>query len=670
MKTFNSFLLFESKRFVSKRNSIIIFLMLFFLLYFVKTGIIQYESTPKDNEEFKKIEKLQVAQCTNYGQYGAMGIRMLFSPSPISVFFANTGIISNLTAVIDSAARHNIYSPLKGKNGFVLKNFGFTDFSGFILYFGSLLALLFGFDTFHREEYLKFLSSIANYRKVFLFITVARVILLSLTLLFFMGVSLLMVVLNKLKFSSSDYSQFINFFLVILLTLVLFFVLGTITSTMKSKMTGLMTLATIWFVLIFFIPAAIHAFVTGRAESMTPIYKLEFEKLRILMAFERKAYNVEGRFDKKKAISKAERDLVEGYIKNEFSKIQNLEFEMQAQMKHNIQIYQDLSILFPSTYYSSATNEISSKGYDNLIDFYQTTHNLNIAFVRYYTDQIFYYNNFTNVKSFIKGDENMYLARSRVPSNFGLGLVLLLFYIMILSGISYIRYKRGLFDFTADWQGGLKNPPLFLEGGELRPFYVEDSRFAQQMYNLLSGQNHLFKMGGFEGKIFVEEKDIVAEPLEVDFLYLCRLKNIPEDITAGALVHLVNRVLGLRQKAKGEPGKIPVSTSTSAISYGKKNISRLDRLEREDLLLTLLRHQTRSIYLLNDISKGFSINFVLKLKKQMEELSRDKALVIYLTSDYHPPVKTLRKEETFFNHTTWKDVVGSLEGITDDDENQ
>lgn len=149
---------------------------------------------------------------------------------------------------------------------------------------------------------------------------------------------------------------------------------------------------------------------------------------------------------------------------------------------------------------------------------------------------------------------------------------------------------------------------------------------------------------------------------------------MPGDITAGALVHLVNRILGHRLKAKGESGNIQISLrrssppSTPKISYGKKSIVQLDRLEREDLLLTLLRHQTRPIYLLNDISKGLSINFVLKLKKQMEELCRDKALIIYLTSDYHPPVKTLRKEETFFNHTTWKDVVGSLEGIAGDDE--
>lgn len=112
----------------------------------------------------------------------------------------------------------------------------------------------------------------------------------------------------------------------------------------------------------------------------------------------------------------------------------------------------------------------------------------------------------------------MYYARSRVPSNFGLGIGILLFYIFLLVGISYRQYKRSLFGFTDDWQGGLKNPRVFMEAGELRPFYVEDQRFAHQMYNLLSGQNQLFKAQGFEGKVFIEENDIVATPPGSGFL--------------------------------------------------------------------------------------------------------------------------------------------------------
>jgi hypothetical protein len=673
MNTFNSFLLFESKRFVCKRNFVIVLLLLFFLLYFVQTGISQYDKTLKNNEEFKNIEMLKVARYINYAQYGAIGIRMLFSPSPISVFFSNTGIISNMTAIVDTSFRHKIYNSLKGKNGFVLKSFGFTDFSGIILYFGSLIALLYGFESFQHKDYLKFLSSISNYRKVFIYIMVSRMLLLLLTLILLMVISLLLLIVNKLNLSINDYSQFLNFCLVTLLMFIVFFVLGTITSTMKSKVAGLTTLTVIWFVLVFFIPAAIHAVISGRAESMTRIYQLEFEKFKTFTDFEQRALKNEGRFLKEKEIPQSERDLAENYLKNEFRRIQSLETEMQTQMKSNILLYQSMSILFPSTFYFSSTNEISSKGYDNLIDFYSTTHDLKIKFVRYYTNQVFYHNNFSKVKSFIKGDENMYYARSRVPGNFGLGIGILLFYIIVLGWFSYRRYTRAIFGYTEDWQSGLKNPRLLLEKGELRPFYVEDARFSIQMYNLLSGQNQPFKESGFEDKIYIDDKDIVLQPPEEDFFYICRLRSMPGDIKAGSLIKLVTRILGIRRKSKGESGKIPIAGSipiTSPVEYGHKPISQLTRLERGHLLLSLLRHETRGIYLINDIGKGLSINFVLQLKKQMEEMSRDGALIIYLTSDYHPPVKTLRKEETFFNHTTWKDVVGSLEGIAVDEDEE
>jgi ABC-type transport system involved in multi-copper enzyme maturation permease subunit len=672
MNTFSSFFLFESKRFLCKRNAVIMLLLMFFLLYFVQTGINQYQETLKNNEEFKKIEKLMVAKYKTYSQYGATGIRMLFSPSPISVFFGNTGVISNLTAFLDSAARLRIFNSLKGKNGFVLKSFGFTDFSGIILYFGSLIALLFGFDSFHHKEYLRFLSSISNHRNVFVHIVLARIILLILTLMIIMGTSLILLTLNRLNLKPHDLSQFLNFCLVTLLLLLLFFFLGTIASTMKSKMVGLMTVTVIWFVLVFFIPAAIHAIIAGKAESITPVYQIEFQQFKELLDFEHRAITQQGVFNKEGKIPQEEIDLMESYWNKEYTNIHKHEAKMQSQMKTNISLYQGLSIFFPSTFYFSATNEISSKGYDNLMQFYQTSGDLKLRFTRYYINQIFYYSNYSKVKSFINGDENMYYASSRVPGNFLFGIIVLMLYIVILSGVSFIRYKKSVFGFELDWKGGLKNPRLMLDTGDLRPFYVEDSRFASQLYNLLSGEIMAFKENGFEDKIYIDDFDMVLEPRERDFFYICRLRSMPGDIKAGALLKLVTRILGIRRKEKGESGKILLSNAPQASKapYSNKPISRLNRMEREDLLLSLLRHETRPIYLINDISKNLSIGFVLRLTKVMEELGRDNALVIYLTSDYHPPVKTLRKEETFFNHTTWKAVVDSLEGIAEEDDEE
>lgn len=673
MKTFSSYLLFESKRFVGKRNITLALILLFFLLYFVQTGINQYRFTLDGNEEFKRLEQLKVGLYVNYTQYGAAGIRMLFSPSPISIFFSNTGIISNMSAFLDSGPRLRIYNSLKGKYGFVIKKFGFTDFSGIILYFGSLLALLYGFDSFHHKEYLKFLSSIANFRKVFVYIMVSRAILLLLMMAAFMGLSLLLLIVNKLPLDANDYSQFLNFCVVSFLMLLFFFILGSITSTMKSKVAGLMSMTLIWFILVFFIPAAVHAIIASRAESITPVFQNELSQFQNMSNFEQRAIKQEGIVKKEGKMPQSEIDLMESYWNNEYKNILDIESEIQSEMKSNISVFQSLSVVFPSTFYFSVTNEISSKGYDNLIDFYKTAQELKRNFFRYYINQIYYFSNYSKVKSFINKDENMFYARSRIPENYSIGIGILLVYMVLLSAWSYQRYKRAVFGFSEDWRGGLKNPRLDLKKFQLRPFYIEDERFGHQMYNLLSGHNQAFKDHGFQDKILIEDSDIVMEPQKDEFLYLCHLSAMPGDVTAGALVKLIIHILGARKKRKGETGKIPITpTGTLTFDYARKSINQLERQEQEHLLLALLRHETRPIYLINDVGKGLSINFILQLKKQMEMLAKDGALVIYLTTDYHPPVRTLRKEETFFNHTKWTDVVGSLEGLAGDefDENE
>jgi ABC-type transport system involved in multi-copper enzyme maturation permease subunit len=497
---------------------------------------------------------------------------------------------------------------------------------------------------------------------------VSRAILLMLMVAAFMGISLLLMIGNQLNLSANDYSHFFNFCLVTFLMFLVFFILGTITSTMKSKVVGLMTMTIIWFVLVFFIPAAVHAVISDRAESLTPIYKNELSQFRILLDWEQRAIQKGGIVKKEEKMPQEEREGIERFWNNEFKNIMNIESQIQSEMKNNIEVYHNLSIFFPSTFYFSTTNEISSKGYDNLIDFYKNAQEVKRNFFRYYINQIYYYSNYSKVESFIKGDENMFYARSRLPSNFKLGIWIMVFYLGMLSWWSYKRYKRAVFGFTEDWRGGLKNPRLFLDKGELRPFYIEDERFGHQIYNLLSGENQQFKDHGFQDKIYVEDNDIVLQPRKDEFLYLSHLSSIPGDITAGALVKLIVRILGARKKRKGESGKIPIVPPGSlSFNYAKKSISQLERQEQEHLLLALLRHETRPIYLINDIGKGLSISFVLQLKKQMELLANDGALVIYLTTDYHPPVRTLRKEETFFNHTKWQDVVGSLEGLAGDE---
>lgn len=655
MRTFKSFFTFEFKRFMCKRNITIISLLLFFLLFFIQTGITQYDVTLKENEEFKKIEKLKVAQYITYTQYGATGFRLLFAPSPISVFFANTGIISNMTAFLDSGPGLKIFNSLKGKNGFI-KYFGFTDFSGIILYFGSLLALLFGYESFHHKEYLKFLSSISGYRQVFFFIILSRVVLLILFLLLVLGISMALLAINEVNLSGNEYSQLFNLSLIIFLLLLFFFVIGTITSTMKSRVSGLLTLTIIWFVLVFFIPAAVHTIVSGKAELITPVYQFEMEKFKILMNFEQSALKKEGFFYPGKKITNTERDIIEDYWNNGFKKIQSLEEEMQSQMKNNISFYQWFSNVFPSTFYFSAANDISSKGYENLMDFYRNAHELKRKFARFYINKIFYFSNYSKVESFIKGEENMFYGPSRLPANFGWGLFLNMLYIVGFLGISYFRVKKVMFMLANIEDAELTPLALKLKKGDFKVLESEGDLFKNQLFNLFSGEKKELKKKGFAGQVFIDDTDIVQDKEKVDFIYICHPGDLPKSIKAGDFLSFLAGLM-----------KIPKNTLTEMAppSVTRKKIGMLKKHEKGEIILAIIGMKKKDIYLVNNAAGGMPIEFAVRLKDNMVALKERGALVLYLTNDDLITVKSVKKGYGIYDSPNWCDLVEYYKELLD-----
>ncbi len=80
------------------------------------------------------------------------------------------------------------------------------------------------------------------------------------------------------------------------------------------------------------------------------------------------------------------------------------------------------SVLFPTTFYHFLTGEASGKGYYGYLDFMDYIMKLRNRFVQYYLKKR-YESNDTVVESFVKNDENIFRARSRLPKTFWLGLL-------------------------------------------------------------------------------------------------------------------------------------------------------------------------------------------------------------------------------------------------------
>jgi hypothetical protein len=444
---FKGFLSMDAHRFLGRRRAIILFLFFLFALYFIQSGIAQYQTNLKERDHFQEFEKFKVDNFQFYGQYGTYGFRLLYTPGPLSAIFSNAGIITtNLNAFIDSGERMKIHEPFKGKNAFISYTSVFLNITGFILLFGSLLVLFCGLEAYRDKEFLRFLDSTMNRNKIFWFIFSSRLLLLSGSCLLTFLTVWFLYKLNGI--GGVDVVKLSIYFLVAFLMLVFFLLSGMVAGSFKKRMVGMVTVFSVWLLFIFLLPAAVGKIVYSRAEEMISTSEIEKAKFSELMNFEKKAKKQMGKLDIENSNTETRQQLFNYFWNNGFKKIMGHEQTIINEMKNVISLHYDLSLIFPTSFFLSVNNEISGRGYENLITFYEHVYRLKMGFVKYYAEKSFFSNEKT-VKPYLKGKENIFYAPSLLPGNFGFGLVISVFWLLLLILFSWFFFNR-LFDQQPD----------------------------------------------------------------------------------------------------------------------------------------------------------------------------------------------------------------------------
>jgi hypothetical protein len=316
MNTFKAFLVLEFKRLFSRRNMIVLGVFAVLSVYLIYTGVQQYNDLSTPKKEFREIERLKAQQFINWEQYGGYGIRLYFMPSPINILFYNSSLFDELTCRIDVGEELNIYSLFKGKNVFSEKSGRFLDFSGLILFLGSLMALFYGYDAIRDEGYVKFLASMYGYRRTFFCIWGARTILLCLVFVISIFATILFFFLwgkiDSIIIIIARVSVFLPmiFLPMILVIELFFFTIGTIAGTFEKNFSGGLFIIICWILSIYLLPAVLNKVVEVKAQAkkILSYYNTELEKIKTLMAFEQKA-------KPKTAIIVAKSDILKDLIK-------------------------------------------------------------------------------------------------------------------------------------------------------------------------------------------------------------------------------------------------------------------------------------------------------------------------------------------------------------------
>jgi len=432
---------YESKKLFIRRNIIILVVLFIFLALLCWDGIGDYKKIMANKKPFQEMERDKVAMHLHYTFYGVRGVRLLYVPGPLSVIFNDSAVFDGMMSQVDSAEKLEISNSFKGKDLFADSG-GFMDFAGIMLLISCFLALIYGWDGTHNKGYLKFISDISGSPKPGFLITVARIILLNLVFLVLSGLALGWLLINGIHAANIFYLAYI---VVLILVITFFAAAGAIIGFLKSRVTQFITMPVLYLLLVLVIPWLIHWAVYVEAkEGIKSIYEFEYQNFKYMMDFEKRFYN---RFKVWKSGEVAP-DNVKAMIQSgqevEYKKLRETELNRIDGIVKRIRVYQTLASFFPTTFYISTNKELSSKGFQNFIDFYRYSYDKKQDFIKFYIDRKFYRPlPKSGVESFIKGNEDLFYGKSRLPHSFLLGLIMAVIYIAALLVTLYrVQTKR------------------------------------------------------------------------------------------------------------------------------------------------------------------------------------------------------------------------------------
>lgn len=626
MTSFSAFFIMEWQQFRRKRNVIILFILWPSLLLFVINGIHQHKNFVQREQKFVEIEALNMQKFSNYDVYGDEGISVQYCPGPTGIFFVSFGISPDLIGKVDSIVNIGIFDNYKGKSLFRGLFTGIWSFTGILFVFGSLISLFWASEVLSSKKYLKFLSSLTSKAKAFLLVVFSRMLLLAIILVLISLSAFILLLIYKVNIPAADLSNLLKYFLSTLFFLFFFFLCGLIIGGIRSrtKSGGVLVILFTWIIFVFVIPGITQKISENRAFCSIKDYQTEIEKFKIVADFEKSCFEIAGKYNEDKY--EKFREFAENYWNKYYPKIQAIEKRLQDEIKTNIDRFNSISLLTPSTIYYLNSMEVSTRGYENFEDFYVYLMDLKRKFVRFYIDR-YYYNDPNVLVNFIQDDENLYHAKSKLPGNFPVGLLIQVGYILLLFIVSFFLFKNSLFNLREEDIRNLGKVDLTMEKGNLYVWLTKEDVFGDFLYNLFSGNFKKVRKKGFTGKVVVNGVDIAAEKSRENFIYLCRPELYPGELKVKHFFNFYARMCKIPQD------KIRAILKNPKIKpLSKKSFSELSNADRFHVLLSILQTGTRQVYLIDDMVTGLPVNHIVALKDFMDEQARKGSLVIYLTS--------------------------------------
>lgn len=629
MRNYKAIFLMEGRRFLSSRNFKLIFLVYLAILLLLHSNIVDYRDTIARGRNFQAISNLKFEKMMNYNNYSLIGIKSLFIPSPLSVLYNSIGPAYDWKGRVDTIATLDIDKNAKGNAAFQEE----APFSPFrhpyiILIAGGLLTLLYGFGALRNIEYTRFLSSYLRPGHIFAGIIIARVVFITLCLAILSALVLILFHLEGIHLTPLDIEAFFSFTVAGWALLLFFFSLGLMIGWIRSTFHAWTIMLSGWFVLVLLLPAAVTAVVNKKAAKITESGKVELEQLKIIVDFEKRVENEIGKFNRKR--SDEFRIKAESYWNNDYKLLEKIENSLKNEVALQMDSYHNFCKWTPITFYLSAGKYVGGKGPDNYLGYYDFLINLKRNFLRFFIDRCFYHNPLEMV-NFIKADENLFYARSQMPSHFGTGLLITFLYIALFLAISFFQFNKSLYRLDKRAVAGRESTDIRLADHEVNTYFVLGEDFRDFLYALLSGQRSVIRKTCFTGSVWIDETDLMTHEQKKNqpntITYIPRPRDLPGDIDAPGLVALVCRLVKLPPEEK----KL-LLYSALVKSTENSPFKELDLPQIFQVMLLLAPLNKSRYYLFNDVAAGLTLDYGGQLMDLMEKLNTSGSIAIFLTA--------------------------------------
>jgi hypothetical protein len=441
LRLLKSILNFQLKKAINKRNALVFFGIAVILQVFLQVGKANHSEIFESKDTFQSQEKQKASGYLHYRQYGIFGIWLMLIPHVNSILYFDS-TCDNLLCNENSTYVFNIYKLMKGRRLFANRS-QFLNFSAMFLLFGVLACLVYGKDTIVRKDYLKFISNLTGSTKAFWFTVTARLVILFSAVLVLYAIS----VLPLLVFDGIN--LFITSFPVlctIILVFFFFFSIGCVVGLKESQFTRTLILGAVYFISVILLPWVMDLYAEISAKDLPSLIEFDFRNFNVLMQEEGNRVKEHGLPKANETPSDAAlKDFKDGF-KRMIKIFRSNEDRLKNQTMAKIKTQKTISALFPTLFYFSTWESSSGTGVDSYMDFHTYCQEKKDKFSDFIRENSFPEKDkpLPKVESFLKGDEDLFFSKPKLPYNFGLGVFLTPFYTVLLLLLTFSILKKRL----------------------------------------------------------------------------------------------------------------------------------------------------------------------------------------------------------------------------------